>query len=202
MVNIAARLILLLFITGIAVILGCSGAGSTVSQTAVTPSVQTTDQQNAPGPAQTGSQVGVQANTQVTIPQNAASATVPVKTSNTPPPVLSNRIDVVYFHAKVRCTTCLCFEKQVTNLINKYFQDVINSGKLTYRVLNVQDPMTTAVARKYGAVGSQLFINNVINDFDNIEDIQDIWSWDCVNNPSGFDMKIKSVIEQYLKGKP
>ena len=87
-------------------------------------------------------------------------------------------------------------------MINKYFQDAINSGKLTYRVLNVQEQQNIALAKKYGAVGSQLFINNVINDFDNIEDIQDIWSWDCINNPSGFDMKVKSVIEAYVKGKP
>jgi len=55
------------------------------------------------------------------------------------------------------------------------------------------------LVKKYGALGSQLFINNVTNDFDSIEDIQDIWSWNCVDNPTGFDMKVKNIIELRLK---
>jgi hemolysin activation/secretion protein len=202
MVNIARSLIIMLFAAGIIAMAACSSSAAT-KPAAETP-VQTTNQQqvqqNAAASTQPAAQPEVKSPAQAAGPQVPSS--VPVKTTMKAPPVLSNRIDIVYFHTKIRCVTCLCFEKQVTNLINKYFQDAVNSGKLTYRVLNVQDQQNAALARKYGAVGSQLFINNVINDFDNIEDIQDIWSWDCVDHPSDFDIRVKSLIEIYLKGKP
>ncbi len=112
-----------------------------------------------------------------------------------------NRVDVIYFHLNQRCVTCLCFEQHVNHVIETYFNDAITSGKLTYRVLNAQEPQNIDIAKKYGAVGSQLFINTVVNGFDNIEDIQDIWNWNCRNNPGGFELKVKDVIENSLNGK-
>ena len=99
-----------------------------------------------------------------------------------------------------RCPTCLCFEERINTVIETYFSEQLNSGKLTYKVLNAQEAQNAAFAKKWGAVGSQLFINTVINGFDNIEDIQDIWNWDCRTNKPGFDLKVKNAIEQRLKG--
>ena len=99
-----------------------------------------------------------------------------------------------------RCPTCLCFEERINTVIEKYFSDAITSGKLTYKVVNAQDPLNGSFAKKFKAVGSQLFINTIVNGFDNIEDIQDIWNWDCRNNRPGFDLKVKNVIEQRLSG--
>jgi hypothetical protein len=72
---------------------------------------------------------------------------------------------------------------------------------LTYRVLNAQIPENAAIANKYGAVGSQLFINRIVNGYDDIEDIQSIWNWNCRNNPNGFELKVKNIIDLSLAGK-
>jgi hypothetical protein len=112
-----------------------------------------------------------------------------------------NRVDVIYFHVNQRCVTCLCFEEHVNTVIEKYFGDAIGSGKLTYRVLNAQLPQNAAIAKKYGVVGSQLFINTINNNVDNIEDIAQIWNWNCRNNPAAFELKVKNAIEQRLNGK-
>ena len=177
---------------GIIVMLGCSA----------TPAVSTA----------TPSQVGIQSTSQpltspaVQPPAQQDTAAIPGKTATTlsaavqPPPVLQSRIDVVYSHMNQRCPTCLCFEERINTVIEKYFSEQMNSGKLTYKVLNAQDAQNAAFAKKWGAVGSQLFINTVINGFDNIEDIQDIWDWDCRTNQPGFDLKVKNAIEQRLKG--
>lgn len=163
------------------------------------PQVQTTGTAVAQSPAQT-----VQSVTP-SVPVTAKPATVTAAVpANTEPaaPLSSNRLDVVYFHPNLRCETCLCFEDHINKIIANYYQDKINSGKLTYRVVNIQDKQNAAIVKKYKPVGSQLFINNVINDFDNIEDIQDIWSWHCVDSPADFEMRVRSVIDLYLKGKP
>jgi len=110
-----------------------------------------------------------------------------------------SRVDVIYFHVNQRCVTCLCFEKHVNRVIDTYFIEALNSGKLAYQVLNLQKPENEAMTRKYQAVGSQLFINVIIKGVDNIQDIQSIWNWKCNNDPNGFERKVKSVIEGSLR---
>ncbi len=113
---------------------------------------------------------------------------------------LVDRVDVVYFHRPQRCPTCLCFEERIIYVVKTYFQDELNSGKLTFGVYNIGDSKNAAIVNKYGAVGSQLFINTVRDGVDHIKDIQGIWSWGCRGNKQGFDQQVKSVIEQSLKG--
>ena len=137
---------------------------------------------------------------QQNVPASSGNITATMPVTVQTPPVLQNRIEIIYSHMNQRCPTCLCFEERINTVIEKYFSEQISSGRLTYKVLNAQEPQNAAFAGKYRAVGSQLFINTVVNGFDNIEDIQDIWNWDCRNNRPGFDLKVKNVIEQRLSG--
>jgi hypothetical protein len=168
-----------LLLAAIILLAGCSGSPSNPRQpTAATPSQPPSGQNPAPG-------------------QGTADNITTL--ASQPQSPLPNRVDVIYFHVNQRCVTCLCFEQQVNHVVEAYFGDAITSGKLTYQVLNLQKAENTAIARKYGAVGSQLFINTVVNSKDHIEDIQDIWNWSCRNNKPGFDLKVRSVIEYSLK---
>jgi hypothetical protein len=112
---------------------------------------------------------------------------------------LLNRVDVVYFHRPQRCPTCLCFEERIRYVVNTYFQNELKSGKMTFGVYDIGDSKNADIVKKYGAVGSQLFINTVNDGTDHITDIQDIWSWSCRTNKEGFDQQVKSVIEQSLE---
>jgi hypothetical protein len=129
-------------------------------------------------------------------PSGQIQTTTPPDESST----LPGRVDVVYFHRPQRCPTCLCFEERIRYVVSTYFQNELDSGQMTFGVYNIGDSKNTDIAKKYNAVGSQLFINTVKNGTDNIKDIQDIWSWSCRTNKAGFDQKVKNVIEQSLKG--
>lgn len=127
---------------------------------------------------------------------NNTTASIPVASATEE---VSNRVDVVYFHATQRCVTCLCFEEHINTVMETYFQDDIKSGKLTYQVLDVQKPASKDMAMRYGAVGSQLFINVVKGGTDSITDIQEIWYWNCRTDAAGFEQKVKETIEEGLK---
>jgi hypothetical protein len=113
---------------------------------------------------------------------------------------LLDRVDVVYFHRPQRCPTCLCFEERIRYVVSTYFQNELDSGQMTFGVYNIGDSKNADIVKKYGAVGSQLFINTMKDGTDHITDIQDIWSWSCRTNKAGFDQKVKNVIGQSLKG--
>ena len=128
---------------------------------------------------------------------------VPPEVTTTPPDEpaeLVNRVDVVYCHRPQRCVTCLCFEERIRYVMSTYFQEELESGKMTFGVYNIGDSKNAAIVKKYGAVGSQLFINTMKNDTDNIKDIQEIWDWKCRTDKVGFDQKVRNVIEQSLQG--
>ena len=139
----------------------------------------------------------------------SATVTPPSDESLDPPEVASpsdeplgptDRVDVVYFHRPRRCVTCLCFEERISYVVKTYFQDELASGKLTFEIFNLGDNENAVIANKYGAVGSQLFINTIRDGIDHITDIQDIWGWGCTSNEEAFDNAVRSAIAQSLNG--
>jgi len=136
----------------------------------------------------------------VTAPQSTPSSVTPspVPPTQTIVPVL--KTEVIYFHLTQRCVTCLCFESRVKFVIDTYYKDAISSGKMAFSILNAQDKKNEDMSRKYKAVGSQLFVNTISNGVDHIRDIQQIWDWNCNNDPEGFNRKVKDIIDQSLKG--
>lgn len=133
----------------------------------------------------------------------AAAPTLPPATEpaiTAPPPILpATRVEVVYFHMPQRCVTCLCFEERVDYVIKTYFQNELASGKLTFAICNLADREKAPLFRKYDAFASQLFINTIVNNTDNIKNIEDIWKWRCVADKKGFDEKVRSIIAQSLE---
>jgi hypothetical protein len=134
------------------------------------------------------------------------SATTPSQTqapegeppTSSPTTTTTVKVDLLYFHRPQRCTKCLCFERRVSDVVSEYFQDQINSGQLTFQILNIGDKENYALVQKYGAVGSQLFINTIINGEEHIKDVQEIWSWDCTRDTDRFDREVKNIIELSL----
>jgi hypothetical protein len=148
-----------------------------------------------------------------TIPSNPSVVTPPVTPSPTdkpsnpstpvPPPqstVQPLKTDVIYFHMTQRCVTCLCFESRIKWVVTTYFKDAISSGKMSFYIINAQERQNAVIATKYGAVGSQLFVNTIVNGVDHIKDIQAIWDWNCNGDATGFNDKVRNIIEQSLKG--
>jgi len=136
---------------------------------------------------------------QLTENTTASPESVPVKQSEIEP-VPGVLVEVIYFHAPVRCATCLCWEEQITYVIDSYFTDFIKKGTLTYQVVDLGNYKNNDLARKYGTSSSQLFINTMIDGKDNIKFVQDLYQWGCLVNKKAFNNAVKNVIEQALRG--
>ena len=124
----------------------------------------------------------------------------------TAPPVQNpapagDRVEVIYTHMVQRCVTCLCFESRIKWVVNTYFKDELSSGKLSFLIINAQETKNAALVKKLGVVGSQLFVNTIIDGADHIKNIEEIWNWNCNDDPPGFNEKVRNVIAQSLEGK-
>ena len=143
--------------------------------------------------------------TTVNLPQGKPPATseepaLPPAAKPQPPAELpASRVDVVYFHMPMRCATCICFEERADYVVKTYFQNELASGKLTFEICDFADREKAALIRKYNAFGSQLLINTVKDNTDNVVNIVDIWKWRCTGDREGFDDKVRMAIAQSLE---
>ena len=133
-------------------------------------------------------------------PQNNTPAEAPAQTEPQVATIDVDKVEVFYFHRPQRCTKCICFEERVTHVIETYFSEEIESGILSFKVIDLSDKLETPTIRKYNAVASQLFINTIIDGNDRIRDVQEIWSWGCTTDPEGFDEAVRYFITLSLKG--
>jgi hypothetical protein len=132
-------------------------------------------------------------------PSNPSTASGNSTLPSATPMKTAGKVELTYFHLAQRCVTCLCFEDRLNYITGTNFKDAIAAGKLVYRVVEIGKKENEPIVSKYKAYGSQLFINVIVDNKDNIREIQEIWSWKCPTDKPGFDEKLKNLIEINLK---
>jgi hypothetical protein len=133
------------------------------------------------------------------ITTNPAPSSENTTSPSAAPVKAANKVELTYFHLAQRCVTCLCFEERLNYITATYFKDAVAGGKLDYKVLEIGKKENEPIVSKYKAYGSQLFINVIAENKDNIRELQEIWSWKCPTDNPGFDAKMKNLIETSLK---
>jgi len=84
--------------------------------------------------------------------------------------------------------------------VNTFFQEESRNGRLTYQIFDLGDKENAAIANKYGAMGSQLFINAKKDGTEHIRHIDRIWYWDCLDDQKFFDQTVKDILMKSLYG--
>ncbi|MEJ2738755.1 MAG: nitrophenyl compound nitroreductase subunit ArsF family protein [Dehalococcoidia bacterium] len=124
----------------------------------------------------------------------------PPETLQENPPVETvNRVDIVYFYPEVRCGSCISVELRTQDLLEKSFKDAMDSGKLTFLTYVLDDEQNAAEVEKYGALSSQLFINTIKDNTENIMHVEDIWMPRILNDGVAFDEYLSGLIEEALE---
>ncbi|MCM1458097.1 MAG: nitrophenyl compound nitroreductase subunit ArsF family protein, partial [Lachnoclostridium sp.] len=80
---------------------------------------------------------------------NSANAATPVK----------DRVEVIYFHGKQRCATCMAIEKNAKEAVNAMFADELKNGSVVFKTVDISTPEGEALADKYEVSWSSLYVN-------------------------------------------
>jgi len=107
------------------------------------------------------------------------------------------RVDVVYFHRQQRCYYCLWAEQWIRYTLENYFREELTKGNVTFLTVNVQDPSSAAIVKKYGAYTSQLFVNRVEGNNERIEHVVDIWN--LIGNGEAFSVSVRNKVMKALE---
>ncbi len=65
-------------------------------------------------------------------------------------------VELLYFHGKQRCLTCMAIEKFSTETVAKEFQEQVDSGRIIYKIIDIDKE--EALADKYEVASSSLIL--------------------------------------------
>ena len=104
-------------------------------------------------------------------------------------------VQVLYFHGKQRCATCLAIEEQTKALLDAEFQSQQQQGKVKYRVVDISTPEGEAVADRYEVAFSSLILDK---DGQTV-DLTDMGFRYARSEPETFKANLKVQINKLLK---
>ena len=72
---------------------------------------------------------------------------------------VGDHVEVMYFHGKQRCATCMAIEKYAREVVEKDFANEKKNGKVVFRIVDISTDEGKKTARKYRVTWSSLFVN-------------------------------------------
>ncbi len=103
-----------------------------------------------------------------------------------------------YFHGNFRCFNCYRIEQYSKEAIEQYFKDELDSGKLVFKIINIEEKGNEHFIKDYQLYTKSLIISLVKNGkevkFDNLVKV-----WEFLGNKQKFYDYVKDEITQYLK---
>ena len=120
---------------------------------------------------------------------NTASAKSPQK----------DRVEVIYFHGKQRCATCMAIEKNTREVINSLFANELKNGKIVFKIVDISTPEGEKIADRYEVTWSSLFVNKWKNGKETRNNLTEFGFGNARKNPEVFKKGLADRIRQSLK---
>jgi len=102
------------------------------------------------------------------------------------------RVEVAYFYRAPRCWGCTEAERLTRKTIQTYFAERLASGELQLVVADIRKPQNAALARKYGANASSLYLGIVKGGVEYILPVGEVWL--VVDNEARFMAALRDEI--------
>ena len=103
-----------------------------------------------------------------------------------------------YFHGNFRCFNCYRIEQYSKEAIEQYFKDELDSGKLVFKIINIEEKGNEQFIKDYQLYTKSLIISLVKNGkevkFDNLTKV-----WEFLGNKQRFYDYVRDEIAAFLK---
>lgn len=108
------------------------------------------------------------------------------------------KIEVYHFHGASQCFSCRTIKEFAEKTVNTYYSDLVESGKMEFKSINVELPENREVSMKYGATGSSLWIGTYIDGKFHGEQNTNVWY--KVRDEKAFLSYLKEFLDKRLTG--
>lgn len=110
-----------------------------------------------------------------------------------------DRVEVLYFHGKKRCATCMAIEKNTKEVVEEQFADELGNGTVVFRIIDISDPENEEIAEKYEVTWSSLFVSRWKDGKETYENLTEYAFANARTSPETFKSGLTGKINELLK---
>jgi len=108
-------------------------------------------------------------------------------------------VEVLYFHSKQRCPTCIAIGNNSKDVVAKDFANQVKAGQVKFKEIDISTAEGEKIGEKYHVTWSSLFVNQWKNGKEKRNDMTSFGFENARNNTPAFRSGLKTKINQLLK---
>ena len=112
---------------------------------------------------------------------------------------VKDHVEVMYFHGKQRCVTCMAIEKNAREVVEKDFAKEKKKGKVVFKVVDISTDEGAKIAKDYRVTWSSLFVNGWKNGKEKRNDMTQFAFKNARNNADEFKKGVNGKIKELMK---
>lgn len=130
---------------------------------------------------------------------NNAKKNDTVKVQQTQSQKVNDHVEILYFHGKQRCATCMAIEKNAKEAVEAQFADELKNGTVVFRTIDISEPENEAVADKYEVTWSSLFVSRWKDGKETYENLTEYAFANARTAPDTFKSGVIEKVKTLLK---
>ena len=112
---------------------------------------------------------------------------------------VKDHVEVMYFHGKQRCVTCMAIEKNAREVVEKDFAKEVKSGKVVFKIVDISTAEGAKIAKDYRVTWSSLFVNGWKNGKETRNDMTQFAFKNARKHADEFKKGVKEKIKKQLQ---
>lgn len=108
-------------------------------------------------------------------------------------------VEVLYFHGKQRCATCMAIESNTKAAMEESFADQIKKGEVVFKVIDISKKENEKIAEKYEVTWSSLFVVKYKNGQETSENMTEFAFGNARKSPDVFKAGLVKAVNKMLK---
>lgn len=108
-------------------------------------------------------------------------------------------VEVLYFHGKQRCPTCIAIGDNSKDVVYKDFSNQVKAGQVRFKEIDISTSEGEKIADRYHVTWSSLYVNQWKNGKEKRNDMTRFGFENARSNTTAFRTGLKNQINQLLK---
>jgi uncharacterized lipoprotein NlpE involved in copper resistance len=108
-------------------------------------------------------------------------------------------IEVLYFHGKQRCKSCVSIELHTKEMLDTYFSQEMKDGRIVFKAIDISLKENESIADKHEIAFSSLLLVKHQNGEETVKNLTDFGFSYAYKNPETFIEGLKEEMDVLLK---
>ena len=130
---------------------------------------------------------------------NNAKKNDTVKVERTQSQKVNDHVEILYFHGKQRCATCMAIEKNAKEAVEAQFADELKNGTVVFKTIDISKAENEKIAEKYEVTWSSLFVSKWKDGKETYEDLTEYAFANARTAPDTFKSGVIEKVRTLLK---